>query len=68
MIKRHYFASFKKYHDDGRGSFSWRHFVMTRTSWFRDDLDAFNGAVKAAGDDLSDRPGDGVHCIAFTPL
>jgi hypothetical protein len=68
MIKRHYFASFKKYHDDGRGSFSWRYFTITRTSWFRDDLVAFKAAVKMAEADLIDRPGAGVHCIAFTPF
>lgn len=70
MIKRRYFCSFKKYHDDGKGSFSWIQFTSVSTSFFDQSQYAFDQACEHAKKMMEASPGDydNVHCIAFNRI
>jgi len=70
MIKRSYFASYKKYHDDGKMSFSWRHMTFTTNGLFANSGEAFADAIKDARVYMANAPGrdDQVHCIAFNRI
>ena len=57
MIKRHYFMSVRKPHDDGSGSYSFNYVHFTMRSWLPDSVEAFNRCQKQCEKALSDRPG-----------
>jgi hypothetical protein len=70
MIKRSYFASYNKYHDDGKLSFSWRHFTFTTNGLFANSEKVFADALEEARISMAASPGrdDLVHCIAFNRI
>ena len=70
MIKRVYVCSFKKYHDDGQGSFSWVQFTSVNISVFAEPEHVFKCACEHAKNLMEANPGDydNVHCIAFNRI
>ena len=68
MITRKYFFSYKKYHDDGKGSFSYGHFTVMRTSLFPDPSGVLDDCMERVRDNTSHVPGEHIHCIAFNRI
>lgn len=68
MIARKYFFSYKKYYDDGTGSFYYGHFTFLRISLFPDPSSVLEDCMERARENSSHIPGDHIHCIAFNRI
>jgi hypothetical protein len=68
MIRRHYFASYVKYHEDGKGSFSYWYSTMFHVSLFAQSQQVFAASMARAEAKLKDRAGTSVNCIAFSRI
>lgn len=65
MIKRDYFVSVRKHHDDGSGSYSYYYAHFTRTSWLPQSELAFRDIIEEITNDMSKKPGTKIEVIAF---
>ena len=68
MIKRSYFALFRKNFDDGSGKYSENSFTIDVKSWTPKAADALKAAQLSANAKLSEYPGDNAFCVAFNRL
>ncbi len=68
MIKRKYFMSVEKPHDDGSMNYSFHSSVVTHASLFADPEKVYNMLNNHIAEQLKDTPGDALKVLAFNRI
>jgi len=65
MIKRHYFISVEKPHDDGHGSYSFNSCTFDYTSWLPNPSFVYKDAIRHMEDQMKDIKGTKIRILSF---
>jgi len=65
MIKRHYFISVEKPHDDGHGRYSFDSCTFDYTSWLPNSSFVYKAAIKYMENSMKDIKGTRLRIISF---
>jgi len=68
MIKRTYFVSAVKHHDDNNGSFSFKDLTLSYTSFFPNPDYIFKSVSDRLVKEMEDLPGKVIQIIAFNRI
>ncbi len=68
MIKRHYFISVEKPHNDGKGSYTYDSCTGDFTSWLPNPSQVYNDMCKHMEDKMKDINGRNIRIISFNRI
>lgn len=68
MIKRHYFMSVEKPHNDGSGSYSFDCCTASKKSWFPDSEEMFEYMKSFFKEKMKDKKGDNLRIVSFSRI
>ena len=68
MIKRHYFISAEKPHNDGKGSYSFQSITMEYQSFFADPDRVYRDATEHLAELMDVKDGDKIKIVSFNRI